>query len=122
MDLLTPTDHAGAYEWASVLLAHAMIGLGLTAAVSAFLRWVADDWIGDVGGAALLLVVFVYGVAWEGLAQKYGAGLMDSAVDTLAVACGGWIGLAAWKRRGWAIAAGVAVMALVSWRGIRRRM
>jgi hypothetical protein len=122
MDLLTPTDHAGAYEWASVLLAHAMIGLGLTAAVSALLRWADDEaWLGHVGEVALLLVAFVYGVAWEGLAQRYGAGLMDSAVDTLAVFCGGWIGLAAWRRRGVAIAAGMAVMAFVAWLGIRRR-
>ena len=122
LDLLTPTAHAGAYEWASVFLAHAMIGLGLTALVSLILSWVDDDgWLGDVGAVALLLVVFVYGAAWEGLAQRYGAGLMDSAVDTLAVFCGGWIGLAAWRRRGVAIAAGMAVMALASWLGIRRR-
>ena len=37
MDLLTPTNHAGAYEWASVYLAHFAIGLFLTAIVAALL-------------------------------------------------------------------------------------
>ena len=122
LDLLTPTDHAGAYEWASVLLAHFAIGLALVAVLSAVLlvlRWL----VGKIGAgkAALLIVVVVYAVIWEGLAQGYGAGLSDALVDTLAVAMGGLAGLSAWMRRGALVALSLAVTAGVAVAGVWRR-
>ena len=122
LDLLTPTDHAGAYEWASVLLAHFAIGLALVAVLSAVLlvlRWL----VGKIGAgkAALLIVVIVYAVIWEGLAQAYGAGLPDALVDTLAVAMGGLAGLSAWMRRGALVALSLAVTAGVAVAGVWRR-
>ena len=122
LDLLTPTDHAGAYEWASVLLAHFAIGLALVAVLSAVLlvlRWL----VGKIGAgkAALLIVVVVYAVIWEGLAQAYGAGLPDALVDTLAVAMGGLAGLSAWMRRGALVALSLAVTAGVAVAGVWRR-
>ena len=122
LDILTPTDHAGAYEWASVLLAHFAIGLALVAVLSAVLlvlRWL----VGKIGAgkAALLIVVVVYAVIWEGLAQAYGAGLPDALVDTLAVAMGGLAGLSAWMRRGALVALSLAVTAGVAVAGVWRR-
>jgi hypothetical protein len=121
MDLLTPTNHADAYEWASVFLAHMAIGLGLTALVSTLLDWLADGLIGKTGEVATLLVTSVYLVVWEGFAQRYAAGLADATLDTLAVGCGGLLGLFLWRRAG-AKAAGVLGVALFAlWRGVRTR-
>ena len=83
MDLLTPTDHAGAYEWASVFLAHMALGLGLVALVSAVLDWAAGDWMDGVGEVAAVIVAVVYLIAWEGFVQRYGAGLMDAALSLI---------------------------------------
>jgi hypothetical protein len=121
MDLLTPTDHAGAYEWASVFLAHMAIGLGLVALVSAVLDWIAGDWIDGTGEVAALIVSVVYLVAWEGFVQGYGAGLMDAAVDTLAIASGGLLGLFLWRRAGVKAAGVLALAGLALWRGVRGR-
>ena len=121
LDLLTPTDHAGAYEWASVLLAHFAIGLALVAVLSAVLDAIAGEWIGGTGRVSLLIVAAVYLIAWEGLAQGYGAGLSDALVDTLAVAMGGLAGLSAWMRRGALVALSLAVTAGVAVAGVWRR-
>jgi hypothetical protein len=121
MDLLTPTDHAGAYEWASVFLAHMAIGLALVALVSAVLDWIAGDWMDGVGEVAALIVSVVYLVAWEGFVQRYGAGLMDAAVDTFAVASGGLLGLFLWRRAGVRAAGVLALAGLALWRGVRGR-
>ena len=121
LDLLTPTDHAGAYEWASVLLAHFAIGLALVAVLSAVLDAIAGEWIGGTGLVSLLIVAAVYLIAWEGLAQAYGAGLPDALVDTLAVAMGGLAGLSAWMRRGALVALSLAVTAGVAVAGVWRR-
>ena len=121
MDLLTPTDHAGAYEWASVFLAHMAIGLGLVALLSAVLDWIAGDWLDGVGEVSALIVSVAYLVAWEGFVQGYGAGLMDAAVDTLAVASGGLLGLFLWRRAGVKAAGVLALAGLALWRGVRGR-
>ena len=121
MGLLTHTDHAGAYEWASVFLAHMAIGLGLVALLSAVLDWIAGDWIDGTGEVAALIVSVVYLVAWEGFVQGYGAGLMDAAVDTLAVASGGLLGLFLWRRAGIKAAGVLALAGLALWRGVRGR-
>ena len=113
MDLLTPTNHADAYEWASVLLAHFTVGLVLTAIIAAVTEWRA--WV------ALACVIAAYGLLWEGAVQHLGAGVADAFVDTFAVAIGGLVGLSAWLRRGVMLAAGVAALAGVLWAGVRKR-
>lgn len=120
LDLLTPTDHAGAYEWASVFLAHFAIGLALTALVAAVLDAI-DGFELSVGDTAPVLVVAGYFVAWEGMVQRYGAGLADAAVDTLAVGLGGLAGLFLWRRAGVRLAAVLAVAIAALWRGVRAR-
>ena len=123
MDLLTPTDHAGAYEWASVYLAHFGIGLVLTAAVAALLDWI-DNATGfdlDVGTTAPWLVTAVYLIGWEMGLQRLGAGWPDALVDTLAVGLGGFVGLFLWRRAGVKLAVALAIGAAVLWRGVRAR-
>ena len=121
MDLLTPTNHAGAYEWAAVLFAHATVGLGLVAIVAALLDWYGGDWISPAGPMALVLVVIGYALAWEGIIQSFGAGYGDAAVDTFAVFMGGLLGVSAWGRRGVTVAASLAALAGVLWAGVRAR-
>ena len=121
MDLLTPTDHAGAYEWASVFLAHSALGLALVAAVAAVLEALAGEWIDDLGGLSWVLVLLAYGGVWEGWAQALGAGLMDAAVDTFAVGVGGALGVLAWQRRAKLMAAVIGAAALVLAIGARAR-
>ena len=95
MDLLTPTNHAGAYEWAAVLFAHATVGLIITAIVAAILHWQLAPWIEGLGGLALVIVVVLYFLGWEGSIQQFGAGMPDAIVDTFAVFIGGLIGVSA---------------------------
>lgn len=123
LDLLTPTDHAGAYEWASVFLAHVALGLALTAVVAAVLDWMdsrtALDL--DVGALAPLIVTLVYLVGWEMAVQMLGAGWADALVDTLAVCLGGLAGLFLWRRAGIRLAGVLLIGALAIWRGVRLR-
>jgi hypothetical protein len=123
LDLLTPTDHAGAYEWASVFLAHIAIGLCITALVAAVLDAIDNrsEWDLDVGTTAPWLVTGVYLVAWEMGVQRLGAGWPDALVDTLAVALGGLAGLFLWRRAGVRLAVVVLVVCGALWRGIRGR-
>ena len=121
MDLLTPTNHAGAYEWAAVYLAHFAIGIAITAIIAAFLDWVADEWIDARGEVALALSIAGYFLIWEGVVQGYGAGFGDAALDTFAFAMGGLVGVLAWYRRGVALAASLAATAGVLWAGVRAR-
>lgn len=120
LDLITPTDHAGAYEWAAVFLAHFTIGIALTALVAAALD-AMDSFALSVGDVSPVLVTAVYFVAWEGIVQRYGAGLADAAVDTLAVGIGGASGLYLWRRAGVRLAAAIALAGAVLWRGVRAR-
>jgi len=119
MNLTTPTDHAGAYEWAAVLLAHGFIGLALVAVVAVLLD--AAEWITDTGRTAWVAVVLCYALLWEGAVQRYGAGLGDAATDTAAVALGGAVGLLAWSRQGVALAVALVALCGLLWRGIRGR-
>jgi hypothetical protein len=121
MDLLTPTDHATAYEWAAVFLAHAALGLALVSAMAATLEAYAGEWIDDLGWLAWSLVMLAYGGVWEGWAQMLGAGLMDAAVDTFAVAVGGALGVLAWHRRAVAMTAVIGLAAIVVAMGVRAR-
>ena len=122
LDLLTPDAHADPYVFVAALLGHAQVGFALVAIVAAallILRWLVN--VLGAGRSALLIVVVVYAVAWEGLVQRYGAGLLDAGVDTLAVAMGGLAGLSAWLRRGALVAVSLAVTAGVAVAGVWRR-
>ena len=47
MNLTTPTDHSGAYEWAAVYLAHMALGVALVAVIAAALSlciWRQGAW------------------------------------------------------------------------------
>lgn len=123
LDLLTPTDHVGAYEWASVFLAHFGIGLALTALVAAVLDWIdaRTEWQLDVGTTAPWLVSAAYLVAWEMGLQRLGAGWPDALVDTLAVSLGGFCGLFLWRRAGVNLAMALGLGAAVLWSGVRAR-
>lgn len=121
LDLITPTDHENAYEWAAVLLAHGFIGLVLVALAAAVLEAWAGEWIDDLGGLSWVLVVAVYAVVWEGLVQRLGAGLIDAGADSLAVACGGAFGVFLWQRFPARAAAVAGLLALALWLGVRAR-
>ena len=120
MDLLTPTNHAGAYEWASVFLAHFALGLGLTALVAAILDWI-DSFEMDIGDVAPVLVTAGYLVRWEMGVQRLGAGWPDALVDTLAMGLGAYAGLFLWRRQGGRLALVIAVAAAAIWQGVRAR-
>lgn len=120
MDLLTPTDHAGAYEWASVFLAHFALGLGLSAGVAALLDWF-DHRSGtnlDVGDLAPFLVTVVYLVAWEMGVQRLGAGWPDALIDTTAIASGGYAGLFLWRRAGLGLSLALIIAVWTLWQGV----
>jgi hypothetical protein len=101
-----PTDPA---EWAAVFAGHVAVGVGLAAlAVWAGLPF----WAAPVA----------YLVAWEGVYQRFGAGLWDALVDTWAVALGAGIIWAAWSQVAPGVAAGVALASVSVGLGIWRRM
>lgn len=93
MTLTTPTDHAGAYEWAAVYLAHMALGVALVAVIAAALSLVM--W--RQGAWAAVIVSVAYGALWEGAVQRLGAGLLDAAVDWSAVTLGAAVGYVAWS-------------------------
>lgn len=110
MNLLNAEAQDGAHYWASVLLAHGLIGAVLAALFAAVLAW----------RVAVPGVSLGYAVAWEGAAQRLGAGLLDAAVDGLAVACGALMAWGLWRHR-WRLIGGpgavlAAVLALGVWR------
>lgn len=120
-DLLIPTDHAGAYEWAAVFLAHATIGLFLVATVAAVIKAYVDDFIDGEGSLALVIVTLGYLGLWEAGVQSLGAGVADAMVDTLAVFLGGAMGLLAWARKGGGLAVAFVVTAGAVLAGVWRR-
>lgn len=120
MDLTTPVDHADAYTWAAVALAHLAIGLVLTGALAAILSRLAPQTSG-AGRAALGLVIGGYGIGWEVVVQGVGAGLADALLDIAMVATGGVLGLLAWRRKGKALAAVILAAGLALAHGIRSR-
>lgn len=112
LDLLTPEDHADAYVWAAVALAHVALGLALVAVAAA---------AGLRGGAGLAIVVTAYLLVWEIALQRLGAGLGDAILDAAMVAAGGALGLLAWRRDGPRLAIVLAGVAAALWHGIRGR-
>lgn len=122
MDLTTPVDHADAYIWAAVALAHLAIGLVLTAVLAAILSRLAPGASG-AGRAALGLVTAGYFWGWEGSVQGFGAGAADALLDTAMIATGGALGLLAWRRDGRRLTAVIlaAALALAAGIAVRRR-
>lgn len=107
-----PEAHESAYDWASALLAHAMIGMALTAAFG----WALGAWRGAV------IVAFGYAALWEGGQLLFAnADLLDSAIDALAVFCGAVIAAAAWRHHGRVVAAAMVLLTVTLWQGVARR-
>jgi hypothetical protein len=120
-DLLIPVDHAGAYDWTVVALAHLALGMALQLLAAAALSRIAAGWVDGIGGPALALVVGGYALAWEGLAQRLGAGLPDALLDTAMVAAGAALALLLWRRQAGRLALVLTAVAAVIANGIRRR-
>lgn len=122
MNLTEAVDHADAYTWSAVLLAHAFLGLALTAAVAAAIDALdRDDMVTGRAYLAAVVVTAAYAIGWETLVQGLAAGFFDAATDTLATAAGAFTGALAWQRRGGKLAA--VWLALIAWwaYGIRGR-
>lgn len=120
LDLLTPTNHAVAYEWASVFLAHVVIGLAVTAILAAILDTI-DRMALNVGDTSAGLVTGLYLVVWEMGLQRVGAGWADALVDTFAVCIGALSGLFLWRRAGVKLAITLAAGIAVLWHGVGAR-
>lgn len=119
MGLILAEAQADPHYWASVLLAHALIGAVLVAGLAwALARWSAGllPW-----PSALQIVSLGYAVTWEGLAQRLGAGLLDAAVDSAAVTLGGLLAWGLWAHRLRLIRGGAGVLALILAVGVWRR-
>ena len=81
----------------------------------------SEDMIEGRGGFSAALVIIGYFLIWEGAVQHFGEGIIGSLTDTVAVAAGALIGLAAWLRQGWKVAIGAAVVAAMWVHGKRGR-
>ena len=115
---------ADPYAWATNQMAHALLGLAITA----LLAWALGALMSrameiDVAmhGPALLIVGVVYFFAWEGLWQRYGAGMGDALADTAFMVLGGLLGLSAWARKGGRVALAMAVAVVMLGAGVWRR-
>ena len=119
MDLLTPEAQTSAHYWASVLLAHAMIGAVLASAGAAL---VARLWPSMLAWpSSVQVLVAGYAGLWEGAVQRLGAGWLDAAVDTLAVATGALVAWGLWANRRRLVRSAAAVLAVVLAVGVWRR-
>lgn len=112
------------YAWATNQMAHALLGL----AVVALLAWalgvlMSRAFEADIAmhGPALLIVGVVYFFGWEGLWQRYGAGMGDALADSAFVLLGGAVGVSAWARKGGRVVAAMAVAAAMLGLGVGRR-
>jgi hypothetical protein len=119
-EIFTPTDHADAYSWVVVALAHIAVGAVLVGALAGVIA-LAGPWIESRGRLALVLVVAAYLLIWEIAVQRVGAGWPDALLDTSMIAAGGALGLLTWRRKPAALATVVTAVTLALWNGIRRR-
>ncbi|TJZ86171.1 hypothetical protein [Paracoccus hibiscisoli] len=112
-DMLTsPGSPADAYGWGAALLAHAFIGVILTALIG----WIAGAWRGAAIASGGYLLI------WEGAQIAiFGGGVPDGLVDAAAVACGAVVAAGAWRNRGAAVGAALALLAVIGIAGVRRR-
>lgn len=83
MGLTEPLSENDPEAWVLRLLSHFAIGL---------LAWHSLVWVTPPVITAAL-VVAAYLAIWEGAVQRFGAGLWDAALDTVAVALGALVGL-----------------------------
>lgn len=110
--LRSPEAQADAYTWGAALLGHFAIGLILTALIG----WRAGAWRGA------LIVASGYAALWEGAQLLwFDGGIADGLVDAAAVACGAVAAAGAWRNRGAAVAAALALLAAVGTVGTGRR-
>ena len=119
MDLLRPEDHADAYLWAAVALAHLSIGVALAALVA----WVLGRFSPQAprGVLAFGLVVIGYLTIWEIGLQRLGAGWPDALLDAAMVAVGAAVPVLAWRRQELGLAMVLAGAAVALWHGIDSR-
>ncbi|WP_411839255.1 hypothetical protein [Paracoccus sp. ME4] len=110
--LRSPDAQPDAYTWGAALLGHFAIGLILTALIG----WRAGAWRGAT------IVAAGYAALWEGAQLLwFGGGIADGLVDAAAVACGAVAAAGAWRNRGAAVAAALALLATIGAVGIGRR-
>lgn len=110
--LRSPEAQPDAYIWAAALTGHFAVGIVLTAIVG----WRAGAW----RGAAIVSAAYL--LLWEGAQIAFfGGGFADGLVDGAAVACGAVVAAAAWRNKGGAVAAALALLAAIGIHGIRRR-
>ena len=112
------------YGWLTNQMAHALLGL----AVTALLAWVLGAFMSrafempvTMHGPALVIVAVGYFFGWEGVWQRYGAGMGDALADTAFMALGGLLGVSAWARKGGRVALAMAVAVVMLGAGVWRR-
>ena len=123
--VMTPDAFLDAwYDWLTNQMAHSLLGL----AVTALLAWILGCLMSramemDVAmhGPALVIVAVVYFFGWEGLWQRWGAGMGDALADTAFMAIGGLLGVSAWARRGGRVALAMGAAAVMLGAGVWRR-
>ena len=112
------------YGWATNQMAHALLGLAVTALLAWVLGWLmsrAMEMNVEMHGPALLIVGVVYFFGWEGLWQQWGAGMGDALADTAFMVLGGSVGLFAWARKGGLVASAIVVAVAMLGAGVWRR-
>lgn len=112
------------YGWLTNQMAHALLGLAVTALLAWVLGWFmsrAMEMDVTMHGPALVIVGLVYFFGWEGLWQRYGAGMGDALADTAFMGLGGLLGVSAWARKGGRVALAAAVAVVMLGAGVWRR-
>ena len=123
-DLFPPGSAANATIWVTEAAGHGALGLVLTALAGAVLwvmRWLGWRPFGLPSVAAAQIAVVGYGLGWDVIAQRLGAGVADALVDTAFVAGGAVIAWAAYERRWPVVLAAILAMGAGMVRGVRRR-
>lgn len=112
------------YGWLTNQMAHALLGL----AVTALLAWALGAVVSQaferpvtMHGPALLIVGVVYFFGWEGVWQRWGAGMGDALADTAFMGLGGLLGVSAWARKGGRVALAMGAAAVMLGAGVWRR-
>lgn len=116
LDLLVGESQAAPHYWASVLLAHAMIGVALM-----FLAGIVAAALFGDAAAGLVLVACVY-AAWE-IAQfvQGGVSVADGVLDWCAVMLGAVVALAIQQQRRRRSLRALGALAVIGLAGIWKR-
>lgn len=104
-----PENHTSPDTWAAAFAGHVAVGVTLAAVAV---------WAGFPVWAAPV----AYLVLWEGLVQRFGAGVIDALVDSGAVAIGAGTIWAAWVNDAAALAVFIAAGIICTGIGIWRRL